>query len=145
MAFLKPIVWRGRRAWERRMREAERKIKKEMRRKVRVNANLVRNSARANISGQTDRETRKRSRGGNQLQNLTGTLRRKISVSVRVQGRVGALTIRAEIGPKGFPVGIYGRRHELGMGLPRRPFLEPAMKQNQERIFRELGLVFRVV
>lgn len=136
------VTWSAqRRLFERRMRDAQKNVNRELRKTLRQAGNRIRKDARANISGQTEVKSRKRNSAGSNLQNLTGSLRRGIRVRVRTRGRNATVTI-APTGKGGF----YGSLHERGEGgMQRRPFLQPAVDKNAPGILRDFGLVFKVV
>lgn len=130
-------------AWQRRMRNAKGKLRKEMKRKMREAANIVKVQARKEITATFTGDARSVKR-----------LRRKTSVSVRSKrGRVSA-----QVGPKGF-AGVYGRVHELGMTIERksrsgkvheatypvRKFIEPAVRKTDGQVRKILGQSFKVV
>lgn len=78
---------------------------------------------------QTNAQTKQILPGGHgppdprQLTSRTGTLRRSITVNRRPL-------------PKATEIGsdlVYGPVHELGINMPRRPFLEPALDEEEER------------
>lgn len=61
---------------------------------------------------------------------ITGTLRRSIRQETKVSGH----TIQGTIGTNT----SYGAKHELGLGVPKRPFLRPPLENNIELLQKAL-------
>ena len=124
---------------------ARSRFRNEYRKRFRRAANILRDRARRNAKAQLP--------GG------TGRLARSIKTSIRF--RRGRIT--AAVGPKrGRKQYAYGHVHEFGGTRERRasrrsgrrahsatydaqPYLEPAVVQTQEPVFREIGFSFRVL
>jgi HK97 gp10 family phage protein len=115
---------------------AERELNRKMERDLATAAKWIRDDAKKNISGTRDANPAAR------LGVDSGDLRNAITYDVKATrsrfGRQGRA--RAEIGPEGWPLGIYARVHELGLRRwAARPYLSPALDRNKARIFRLFG------
>jgi len=76
-------------------------------------------------------------RGPKTLRTQTGQLKRSILVKTRGAG----FDTVVEIGP----TVAYGRKHELGEGVPARPFMKPAIEDTEKQVVALVGKSFRPI
>jgi len=142
------VVWLGRRHYERRMRAARSKFRKEQKLLMRQAGKVVLRAARQNIRSAFATHGSAKDRSGGK------TLSQATKVSVRSRRGV----VSAEVGAEGRP-GQYGRVLEEGREVrrggvrtvehnaqyPKIPWLAPAVKSSEGEVFTILGKAFRVV
>ncbi len=141
----------GLKAYQARMKVANRRFKKEMRKRLRRAAGFVVKAARRNIRSQ--------------LQRRSNNLHRSIRAVVRVRrNKVDAMVLPSnkkkffpapQIAPQNERGGrVLRRRNRSGSKKPRkehfatfqpRPFLEPAVRSTRNQVRREIGRTFNFV
>ena len=159
------IAWQGRKAYERRMKTARVRLRKEMKRRIREGANVIKKKARANIKSQFRGGTKKRSK---QVLRTVNEPRKGLARMTTVSVRMRRGRVRAEIGTK-FPEGVYGSVLEHGGTVIRRegaykkgsltavtrkkhtatyrarPWLGTAVASTRRDVYRITGKSFKVV
>jgi phage gpG-like protein len=135
-----------------RLKTARKKNPHDMRRQLTIASAAVERSAKKNMRGSRTRAIRLgrpvTAREG-VLGIDRGTLRASINFKIRTKRKTfGQMWMVSRIGPQRV---VYGRIHELGgiagrgAVIPRRPYLGPALKENEALIKRLLSKSFHVV
>ena len=151
MALGLSIKFVGLKAFQKSMKRAGRRLPSILEQQLRKAGEVVIGEARKQFKGERTRALyivkkgkRKKRRNPrpvtsppDKLGIFEGTYTKQISQQLSGSGR----SLRTEIGPVGVP---YARRHELGIRMPKRPVLAPAIKEAEPKVVAILGRSFRI-
>lgn len=118
-------------------RKASQSVGSETRKNLLKAGSVIQAAAKKNFKPRAAKGVRNPLRGPKTLRVQTGQLRR----SIRVRARGTGFDTVVEIGP----TVRYAERHEIGQGVPARPFMRPALKDTEKQIVTLVGRSFRPV
>ena len=118
-------------------RKASRTVGSETRKNLLLAGQVIRLAAIKNFKPRTAKGVRNPLRGPKTLRVQTGLLRK--SITIRPKG-TGFDTV-VEIGP----TVRYAERHEIGQGVPARPFMRPALVDSEKQVIAIVGKSFRPI
>lgn len=125
-------------------KEAEQKIRPELRKNLELASQLVVGATGRQFRGSRTKALRAKPRRPvtappHMLARFEGFYARAVSYSITQAGN----KLTSEVGPVAV---AYARRHEFGtLGMPRRPVLTPAVEQTEKQVFELLERSFRVL
>lgn len=118
-------------------RRASKDIGSETRKNLLKAGSVIQGAAKKNFKPRGSKGERNPLRGPKTLRIQSGQLRR----SIRVRARGTGFDTIVEIGPT---VG-YAERHEIGQGVPARPFMRPALEDTAKQVVALVGKSFRPI
>ena len=118
-------------------RKASKAIGSETRKNLLKAGSVIQANAKKNFKPRSAKGVRNPLRGPKTLRVQTGKLRR----SIRVRARSTGFDTVVEIGP----TVRYAERHEIGQGVPARPFMRPALEDTEKQVVALVGKSFRPI
>lgn len=121
----------------RRFQKARGEIGSETRKNLIKAGSVIQAAAKKNFKPRAAKGVPNPLRGPKTLRVQSGQLRRSILVKTRGTG----FETVVEIGP----TAEYGRKHELGEGVPARPYMRPAIQDTEKQVIALVGKSFRPI
>lgn len=118
-------------------RKASKAVGSETRRNLLKAGSVIQAAAKKNFKPRAAKGVPNPLRGPKTLRVQTGQLRR----SIRVRGRGTGFDTVVEIGP----TVRYAEKHEIGAGVPARPFMGPALRDAEKQVVALVGRSFKPV
>lgn len=137
MAAVFSISVIGAKSLLRKFQKARGEIGSETRKNLLKAGSVIQGAAKKNFRPRSAKGVPNPLRGPKTLRVQTGQLRR--SITVRAKG-AGANTV-VEIGP----TVRYAEKHEIGEGVPARPFMKPALEDTEKQVVALVGKSFRPI
>lgn len=137
MAAVFSISVIGAKSLLRSFRKASKEIGSETRKNLLKGGQVIRLAAIKNFKPRTAKGVPNPLRGPKTLRVQTGTLRK--SITIRVTG-IGFDTV-VQVGP----TVRYAEKHEIGEGVPARPFMKPALEDTEKQVVALVGKSFRPI
>ena len=121
----------------RKFQRARGEIGSETRKNLIKAGSVIQAAAKKNFRPREAKGVRNMLTGPKTLRVQSGQLRRSIVVKTRGTG----FDTVVEVGP----TAEYGRKHELGEGVPARPFMRPALEDTEKQVIALVGKSFRPI
>lgn len=121
----------------RRFQKARGEIGSETRKRLLQAGSVIQGKAKQNFKPRAAKGVRNPFRGPKTLRIQSGQLRRSITVRARGTG----FDTEVEVGP----TVRYAERHEIGQGVPARPFMGPALRDTEKQVIAIIGNSFRPI
>lgn len=117
--------------------KASKQIGSETRKNLLKAGSVIQANAKKNFKPRSAKGVPNPLRGPKTLRIQTGQLRR----SIRVRARGAGFDTVVEIGP----TVRYAEKHEIGDGVPARPFMRPALEETEKQVVAMVGRSFKPV